>query len=615
MNGRNWVVLEERNDNERPATSAGDLLYFSTDKLRFVRVCFPESKDRKNNEARVVEIAGYRLDDGQIASKLAWNDLPDGLHGGWGSIDERYARDDVPQLKSKTTKWTGTAWRGERVAAQLMLWTASGAEQVRFNVSPLRGPDSQELPADCIRARFVRYVLAEGRLEPDVLDTAQRLDLEPHSVRPIWVSVDVPANAHPGKYSCTLTVQAAGGVRLPFEMSVEVLPAVLPPPADWSFHLDLWQNPWAIARYHGVEPWSAEHWLAMEPTMRMLAEAGQKCITVSLIDKPWGKQTYDPYGSMIQWIRGKDGTWRYDYSIFDQYVEFCQGCGITKQINCHSMVPWTTSYQYRDEATGDDRVVRAEPGTLEYEEHWRPFLVDFVKHLKEKGWLDIAAIAMDERPLEPMQKVIAFLKETAPELKLALAGNYHPQITMDVHDYCIFISRPPTMEQIAERVQRSMPTTFYVCCGPLKPNTFPFSPPAESAWMGWHAAMMGYTGFLRWAYDSWTADPLYDTNHVRWPGGDCFVVYPGGRSSIRFERLREGIQDYEKIRLLRAAIEKSQDVQLKKEWDDFRKLLNGFKYDERGKVSHTEPVNAGKKALEVLSRRVGTLTAGATTAR
>lgn len=538
------------------------------------------------------------------AARQAWEKVSAGLQGSWGSIDERYARHDVPKLESMTTKWAGTAWRGERVCGQLVLWTASGADQVRFSTTTLRAENGKELPAECVQPQFVRYVLAEGRLQPDVLDTARRLNLEPKNVRPIWVSINVPPDAQPGKYAGTLTAEAAGGVRLAFEMTLEVLPPVLPPPRDWSFHLDLWQNPWAIARYHGVQPWSLEHWLAMRPSTRMLAEAGQKCITTTLIDQPWGKQTYDPYGSMVEWVRGRDGTWRYNYTVFDQYIEFCHQCGITKQINCYSMVPWGNGYKYHDEATGDDKVVQAEPGTPAYEEHWRSFLADFVKHLKQKGWLDQTAIAMDERPLEPMQKLIAFLNKTAPELKLALAGNYHPEIKLDVHDLCIFIDKPATPEQIAERVGRGMPTTFYVCCGPLKPNTFPFSPPAEAAWMGWHAAAMGYTGFLRWAYDSWTADPLCDTNHVRWPAGDCFVVYPGGLSSIRFERLREGIQDFEKIRMLQSALIKMSDDTSKKHWDEFVKTLSRFKqFDE--KAPFTETVRAGKKALDDLSRQVG----------
>lgn len=228
-----------------------------------------------------------------------------------------------------------------------------------------------------------------------------------------------------------------------------------------------------------------------------------------------------------------------------------------------------------------------------------------MKHLREKGWLDKTAIAMDGRPLEPMWKMIAFLKTTAPELKIAFAGKYHPEIDPDVHDYCIFVDKPPIREQIAERVRKDLPTTFYVCCEPLKPNTFPFSPPAESTWMGRHAAMTGYNGFLRWAYDRWTVDPLYDTNHVRWPAGDCFLVYPGGRSSIRFGRLREGIQDHEKIRLPRAAVEKSNDADLKMQWQEFQAVLGRFTYDSSGKASYTNPVREGKQALEKLSRAAG----------
>jgi len=68
--------------------------------------------------------------------------------------------------------------------------------------------------------------------------------------------------------------------------------------------------------------------------------------------------------------------------------------------------------------------------------------------------------------------------------------------------------------------------------------------------MGWYAAGRGYDGFLRWAYDAWPADPARDGRHTHWPAGDCFLVYPGG-SGIRFEKLREGIADYEKIRILR----------------------------------------------------------------
>ena len=58
-------------------------------------------------------------------------------------------------------------------------------------------------------------------------------------------------------------------------------------------------------------------------------------------------------------------------------------------------------------------------------------------------------------------------------------------------------------------------------------------------------------GFLRWAYNSWVEDPIRDSRFRKWAAGDTYLVYPEGRSSIRFERLVEGIQDWEKIRLLK----------------------------------------------------------------
>ena len=81
---------------------------------------------------------------------------------------------------------------------------------------------------------------------------------------------------------------------------------------------------------------------------------------------------------------------------------------------------------------------------------------------------------------------------------------------------------------------------------------FTFSDPVEATVAAWYAVANGYDGFLRWAYNSWTEDPLRDSRFRTWPAGDTYVIYPGGRSSIRFERLREGIQDAEKIRILRA---------------------------------------------------------------
>jgi hypothetical protein len=160
---------------------------------------------------------------------------------------------------------------------------------------------------------------------------------------------------------------------------------------------------------------------------------------------------------------------------------------------------------------------------------------------------------MDERPDALMRGALATLAKHAPELKVASAINHPSQLTREVDDVSpsISTSREFTADELAARRKAGKRTTFYVCCGPNRPNTFTFSPPAEAEWLGLFSSANGFDGFLRWAYCSWVEDPLVSTDYTKWPTGDCFLVYPGNRSSVRFERLRDGIEDFEKIRLLR----------------------------------------------------------------
>ena len=188
-----------------------------------------------------------------------------------------------------------------------------------------------------------------------------------------------------------------------------------------------------------------------------------------------------------------------------------------------------------------------------YEEMWVAMLKAFSQHLREKGWFPITTIAMDERPMQAMKKAIAVIRKADPEFKVALAGNWHPEIEADLYDYCIALDQAELLpeEIFARRKSEGKKTTIYTCCSTHRPNTFTFSVPAEGAWYGFYVAGTKYDGYLRWAYNSWVKNPLHDTRFRSWPAGDTYMVYPYGRSSVRFEKLIEGIQAYEKIRILR----------------------------------------------------------------
>ena len=556
------------------------------------------------------------------ARQKRWQAVPPGLHAAFGSKDVRYAREDVPRTDGRTT-WSAAAWRGERVSTQLVLWTVAGATQVRFVATPLRSAKGDEIAASQVRPQFVRCVLSDhvapagaaaspGASGPvaDVLDTAARLDLPPCTARPVWLAIDVPRQAAPGKHQGQLVVAADNAPPLMLSIQLEVLPVELPPPGQWAFRLDIWQDPWSVAQYHGVAVWSEVHWKILEPHLRLLAEAGQKFVTTYCVPEAWGESTYINNGTMVEWIRCADGSFRFDFARFDQYVEFAARCGISDAVTCYSMLPWGHRVRYLDEPTGNYVWPRWAPGTPEYRTVWTAFLKDFAAHLKQKGWFEKTYIGINESPAPDARQAIDLLHAVAPGLKVTWAGNYHAQLKDDIDDWCFIITPPVDRAIIAERVKKGRPTTFYVCCGPDRPNTFTFSPPAEAAWLGWYAAAQGYSGFLRWAYDSWVENPLYDTRYVRWPAGDCFLVYPGPRSSIRFERLREGIVDYEKIRVLRRQLDQRQDARAAQALERLDQALARFTYAAAQKTPAAQAVNDAQKVLAELSREAASEAAG-----
>mgnify|MGYP000372148276 CR=1 FL=1 len=470
------------------------------------------------------------------------------------------------------------------------------------------------IPASATTASFVGYVWTDelnkdrksgcsdrpnkadwdSSLVADVLEVRKSLDIEAQCTQPLWVNIWVPQDIPSGVYKGALTVSGENfaDVRLP--MKINVQKRTLPDPAQWVFHLDLWQNPYAVARYYNVPLWSRQHFDIMKPLMQQLANAGQKVITASVMHHPWAGQTEDPFDSMVFRMKKIDGSWVYDYTVFDRWVEFMMSVGINQQINCYSMVPWELSFQYFDQATNSLQFVKTAPGEPAYEEIWVAMLASFSKHLKEKGWFDICTIAMDERPMEVMQKTLKVIRKADPEFKVSLAGNYHAEIEPDLYDYCITIGQNFPEEVRLRRLAENKRTTYYTCCTEAHPNTFTFSDPAEAAWMSYYCSKKHLDGYLRWAYNSWPLEPLLDSRFRTWAAGDTYLVYPGARSCIRFERLIEGIQAHEKITILRQEFEKKGDkAGLKK----IEKMLAPFRLGAMPEIPAAVTVNRANQIL------------------
>jgi hypothetical protein len=312
-------------------------------------------------------------------------------------------------------------------------------------------------------------------------------------------------------------------------------------------------------------------------------------------------------GSMIEWTKRADGTWKFDYDIFDQYVQVAIEAGVNKAITIYTPVPWGHRFRYLDAKSGNYVFEEWSPESAEFKAVWKVFLDDLKGHLEKKGWFDRTYLGINENPLNFTMAAAKVIKEHSRRWRITYAGDWHPELDALLDDYSPIITSEPSLQETRERSVRGSTTTYYVCCNPQKPNTFVFSPPIEGRYIGWYSAAHGYDGFLRWAYDAWPADPVRDARHTLWPAGDAFLVYPGANSSIRFEKLREGIVDYEKIRIIRALASTSSDTGIKSQMKDFDSHLNTFigdrDYSKRdyGQQRITEAVHRGKQMLEALS--------------
>ena len=495
-----------------------------------------------------------------------------GLNVMWADIFTRYPATYSPAwLKKISLNNTLEGWRGERVHAQILVSTGRKVEGLEYFISDLKGKKGV-IPSSAIEAGFMRYVMVDelnkdgksgcsrrpdktafdSSMVADVIDPCfTPLDMEPMSSRGLWLTCWIPRDIPAGKYSGTVTFKEKGKVVKVLRLSVEAKAMILPEPKDWKFHLDLWQNPFAVARYYNLPLWSKEHFDAMRPLMTRLAQAGQKVVTASIIHKPWNGQTYDHFESMVTWMKRLDGSWEFRYDVFDAWVEFMASCGIDAQINCYSMVPWRLSFQYFDQASDSMKEIHAQPGEKEYEDLWVTFLKDFAAHLKAKGWFGKTTIAMDERALDVMKETIAVVHKADPDFKLSLAGNYYPEIEKDLFDYCLAFKLEFPEDVLARRKAEGKFSTYYTCCAEPYPNTFTFSNPHEAFELGLEMYRRKSDGYLRWAYNSWPEDPLLDSRFRSWASGDTYLVYPGNKSSIRFELLVKGIQEYEKLYLIR----------------------------------------------------------------
>ena len=146
----------------------------------------------------------------------------------------------------------------------------------------------------------------------------------------------------------------------------------------------------------------------------------------------------------------------------------------------------------------------------------------------------------------------------------------------------------------------------YVCCGPTGryANRFIDQQTILPRLIFWIMARYGATGYLHWGYN-WADGPVPEMDATGFlpaqgpvQSGDVCVVYPGPHGphdSIRWEQQREGVQDYELLRLLAAQDPRRADALA-------GRLVHGFE-------DYTTDPAAFRAARRALLRAVGAVQA------
>jgi hypothetical protein len=93
----------------------------------------------------------------------------------------------------------------------------------------------------------------------------------------------------------------------------------------------------------------------------------------------------------------------------------------------------------------------------------------------------------------------------------------------------------------------------------MYPNKTIDMPLIDNRILHWLNYKYDLTGYLHWGWNQWTDDPFKDTGEHK---GDAWHVYPikdGVLNSLRWEQMRNGIQDFEYFRMLENKIASLKD--------------------------------------------------------
>lgn len=504
--------------------------------------------------------------------------------GGW-KVGQDRGMPDKPHGKAEPV--SVCAARGEFEPVQVVLRPGSDGELLGVEASPLRQRWSKAAPI-AVRLDEVAYVEVKRPTDktcqpgwyPDPLPPLRLpLALRAGKNQPLWVTFHVARDAEAGDYRGELRLRTSlGEVRVP--LRVHVYDFTLPAETHLKSALGLGTH--GINRYHNLkQPEDKE--AVFEKYLSNFAEH-----RIS----PYSFYDYAPMD--IRFVgEGTNQQAQVDFAQFDKAAErWLDGAHLsTFQLRLRGMGGGTFHSRHLGELEG------FKEGTPEFARLFQDYLGQIETHLRQRGWLSKAfTYWFDEPEPKDYEFVVDGMKRinsAAPGIRRMLTEEPHPQLFGHVEIWC-GLTPQWTPKLVRERRQAGEEVWWYICCGPHAPYITEFidHPGTELRLWPWQSWQYGVQGILIWATTYWTspaafpppklqdpwADPMsYKSGYGEKPGeigywgnGDGRFLYPPRRdpaadqpacldgpiNSLRWENLRDGMEDYEYLWLLQQAAQR-----------------------------------------------------------
>ncbi len=459
----------------------------------------------------------------------------------------------------KETSVSIFAARNERESFGAVVLGLAGGE-LTAEMSDLEGPGDATIVAGEADVRWVEYVKTSQGWLPDPLFEEQPFIASGNGAPALWVTIRVPSDATAGKYTGRLTASANGQIQhLPVRLQVHDFSL----PNTSYLPTSFWLFRHCIRNAYAME----------EVPFSFYAQFLDICLQTRLAPIDAAEWHDQPF---VQMVRGPDGQLDVDWEPWDQYLQYCMERGMSafNVADDHWFGHFFNSFPVRDLETGQVETVTLTPGSQEWQDTVERFFRLAREHFTEKGWADRAYLqAYDEPRGDPelLANIIRFhtlARRGWPGLRTLITTPISfGGLADNLGIWCPLTSHYDDAKAVAAR-EAGQEVWWYVCLAPKAPwaNFFLDQPGAAHRVLFWQTFGHKSDGLLYWGVNHWpdfagrTTNPLPADN--KWPAaawndggrnGDGYFIYPGPDgplTSLRFEIMRDGVEDYDCLRML-----------------------------------------------------------------